>query len=281
MKLEPYVRLFRIDHAIMLSVAVFLAIGISTNGKFDIPIELILASLSVPFFVEMGSFALNDYFDVKVDKENKRTDRPIAQGEISPKDALWLSLFFYFVALIISVLFLPFIANLIVFIFSALSILYNYKLKEFALIGNLYIAFSMGIPFIFGNLIVSPQILSSIFSISLVSVIAGLGREIVKTVQDFEGDLKHRSAHTLPKFIGKKSSLQLASLLFFLLFPLSFIPFFVGLKINILSLGLVFLSASSFFQIGLILLKENLEKIRSASLFSLQIGLIGYALSLI
>jgi hypothetical protein len=37
----------------------------------------------MPLWLEMGAFALNDYFDVEVDRKNNRTDRPIIRGDIS------------------------------------------------------------------------------------------------------------------------------------------------------------------------------------------------------
>ena len=89
-KLLAYIRLFRIEHALMLVFAVlfaeFLAAG-AQGAPLPAP-AIIILSLCVPLFIEMGSFALNDYFDVKTDKANRRRDRPIASGEISPNAAL-------------------------------------------------------------------------------------------------------------------------------------------------------------------------------------------------
>ena len=83
--LSAYTRLFRIEHALLLAVAVLL--GELLSGALPV-LPLLLCSLAVPVFIEMGSFALNDYFDVKADKANKRNDRPIASGEISPRAAI-------------------------------------------------------------------------------------------------------------------------------------------------------------------------------------------------
>jgi 4-hydroxybenzoate polyprenyltransferase len=47
---------------------------------------------------------------------------------------------------------------LISLVFNFLAVLYNYKLKDLPLIGNIYIALTMGIPFIFGALAISDSV---------------------------------------------------------------------------------------------------------------------------
>jgi len=295
---SSYVRLFRIEHALLLAVAVLigelLASGASSSSLPSgllspamLPaLPLLLCSLAVPVFIEMGSFALNDYFDVKTDKANKRTDRPIASGEIPPSRALVAAAACYIIG-IAAALPLPQTALYITLLFAALSIAYNFRLKELPLIGNIYIAASMSIPFLFGALVVSPGILTRIWAVALVAFVAGLGREIIKSAEDMEGDVKHRNARTLPVAIGRKNALLFASLLYALLVPLSLTPFALGLRANILSLGLVLLTAFSFAAMAVIASRATekdhaaLISLRKASLLALGVGLLGYAASLL
>jgi geranylgeranylglycerol-phosphate geranylgeranyltransferase len=234
----------------------------------------------------MGSFALNDYFDVKTDKANKRHDRPIASGEIAPQAALIAALLCYVVG-IAAALPLPPLALYITLIFAALSIAYNFKLKELPLVGNKYIAASMAIPFLFGNLVVAPIIYPWILAIALVAFVAGLGREIIKSAEDMEGDVKHRGARTLPVVIGKKNALLLSAALYAALVPLSLLPFAIGLRANILSLGLVLLTAFSFAAMAAMAARASdkdqaiLIALRKASLLALGVGLVGYMASLL
>lgn len=278
-----YRRLFRIEHALLLAVAVLL--GELLSGALPAP-ALLLFSLAVPVFIEMGSFALNDYFDVKSDKENRRLDRPIASGEISPRAALIAAALCYVIG-IAAALPLPSAALYIALIFAILSIAYNFRLKELPLVGNLYIAASMAIPFLFGSLVASPSILPQVWAIALVAFTVGLGREIIKSAEDVEGDVKHRRARTLPVVIGKRNSLLFASLLYALAVPLSLSPFALGLRANILSLGLVSLTALSFAAMAYIAARASekdqaaLISLRKTSLLALGIGLAGYAASLI
>ncbi len=279
--MNAYLRLFRIEHALMLAVAVLL--GELLSGALP-ALPLLICSLAVPVFIEMGSFALNDYFDVKTDKANKRTDRPIAAGEIPSNRALIAAALCYVIG-IAAALPLPSAALYITLLFAFLSIAYNFRLKELPLIGNLYIAASMAIPFLFGNLVVAPGIYLHIWAVALVAFAAGLGREIIKSAEDMEGDVKHRNARTLPVVIGKKNALTLAALLYALLVPLSLSPFALGLHANILSLGLIILTALSFAAMAYLAAtdesKGNLIALRKASLLALGVGLAGYAASLI
>jgi geranylgeranylglycerol-phosphate geranylgeranyltransferase len=267
----------------MLAVAVLL--GQLLSGALP-ALPLLLCSLAVPVFIEMGSFALNDYFDVKTDRANKRGDRPIASGEISPRAALLASAGCYLLG-IAAALPLPPAALYITLLFAFLSIAYNFKMKELPLVGNAYIAASMAIPFLFGSLVASPSILPHIWAIALVAFVAGLGREIIKSAEDMEGDVKHRGARTLPVAIGKKNALAFAALLYALLIPLSLSPFALGLRANILSLGLVLLTAFSFaamaYLAGSAPEKDSatLIALRKSSLLALGVGLAGYAASLL
>jgi len=284
--LDAYRRLFRIEHAFMLSFAVGLALLISSGASVSPfpPYNIIAAALLVPFLIEMASFALNDYLDVKTDKENRRGDRPVASGEIGPKSALAASIACYIAGLLTAFL-LPPSAFCIAVLFAILSIAYNWKLKDLPLVGNAYIAASMAIPFLFGSLVAIGSLPPSLLAIAAVAFIAGLGREIIKSAEDVEGDVKHRKANTLPALIGRKNSARIAAALYFLLVPLSLLPFAYGLRTNTLSLGMILLTALSFAFLGYSVAKEQgkpcLEAARKASLLALGIGLLGYAASLI
>src|SRR3989344_6111544 len=283
--LSAYRRLFRIEHALMLCVAVLLAeLLAARQWGFVLSPLTIFYSLLVPLFIEMGSFALNDWFDVESDRENKRGDRPLVTGEIG-KDAALASSVVCYVLGVAAAAALPPLAFQIALLFAALSVLYNWKLKDLPLAGNAYIGASMAIPFVFGAVVAAGEVSPQLLAISSVAFVAGLGREIVKSTEDVEGDVKHRGARTLPAVIGKKNSCYFAAALYFLLVPLSFLPFAYGLKPKLLSLGLIIVTAAAFAAMGVSVVKnqskENLESARKASLAALGVGLLGYAATLI
>ena len=284
---SAYARLFRIEHAFMLSFAVLISLLLSQRlGAGALPDAPVLAAaLLVPFLIEMASFALNDYFDVETDRENRRLDRPLASGEITPQTAFILSLILYAAGLALSLM-LPLPAIGIAAVFALLSVAYNYRLKELPLVGNAYIAASMAIPFIFGNSVfpgASPH--PAILAVSLVAFVAGLGREIAKSAEDVEGDVLRRKARTLPALIGVRKSAYAAAACYSLLVPASFIPFAYGMPVNLPALGFTALAAFSFASIAVFAAKdhgkESLAAARKASLLSLALGLVGYAASLL
>ncbi|MGC8479788.1 MAG: UbiA family prenyltransferase [Candidatus Micrarchaeia archaeon] len=208
-RLKGVLRLTRIEHSIMLVVAV-LAGELLTLGK--LPSILILAfSLITPIFISMASFAINDYFDVEVDKLNKKK-RPLVTGEITKNEAIYITIICLFIGVFTS-LFINIYAFLIAVIFGALAMLYSYKLKELPILGNLYIAFSMAIPFIYGDFVVKNTLVLSIYIVSIMIFLSGVAREIHGTIRDYEGDRK-RNVVSLPHLIGIKPSAVIAAILY-------------------------------------------------------------------
>lgn len=272
MDFEAVARLTRIEHGIMYAIAVL--IGIAITGFFPSSSILLLAFL-VPLFSEMGAFALNDYFDIAADRANRRTDRPLVSGRISPSFAL----LFGIAAILLSLVFAFFINEnvfLLTLALDALALLYNAKLKLLPLVGNAYIAFTMGIPFVFGNLVVSGSPLTVNLILFLLGFVAGLAREIIKSIEDMEGDRAVRKAATLPIVIGEKYALATAIALYLLFLPLSFLPFAYGLGGNAVSYALLAFAIVLVFANILHALRREYKKSRLLSLAALFIGLLAY-----
>lgn len=281
--LSAFLRLTRFEHAIILAIAVLIG-EIIAGGTFPLFSFAILLSLLVPIFSEMGSFALNDYLDIGTDKLNKRNDRPLVTGEIEPRFALWFSV----VSILVSVL-LSYFINIYAFgialIFNILAIAYNYKLKDLPLVGNVYIGLTMAIPFLFGSVVIrnSADFDPTILSIFAIAFIAGTAREIIKSVEDMEGDKKARKSNTLPILIGADNSRKLAALLYVIFVPLAFAPFYLGLTASIVPLALVTIADLGILYIAYTVFSgcshPVLKKARNLSLLFLFIGLIGLLLA--
>ncbi|MFH1222556.1 MAG: UbiA family prenyltransferase [Candidatus Micrarchaeota archaeon] len=273
--LKQLAKLTRIEHGVLYTIAVFM--GIIIAGKIpDAPV--LLLALLIPLFSEMGAFALNDYFDIAADRANKQLDRPLVSGKIKPSFALWFSA----ACIILSIILAYFISLpifLLTLLLNILAVAYNAKLKELPLVGNFYIAFTIGIPFLFGNLVVAQTLLIPNIILFVLGLVAGLGREIIKSIEDMEGDKQARKAKTLPLVIGEKPSLAIAVLLFLLFIPLAWLPFFYGLRGNIISYifvaaGVLCILANIYYA-----LKYNYKNARTLSLIAFFFGLIGYLLS--
>lgn len=270
--LRDFARLTRFEHALMLAFAVLIAETI-VLGALP-PLEpMIIISILVPIFSEMGSFALNDYFDIETDRLNKKKG-PLVSGAIKPQAAMSFAI----ASLVISSVLAYFINNLafaIVFAFNVFAVAYNWKLKDLPLLGNVFIGLTMAIPFIFGNYVVSTELSSLAVILAALGFVAGVAREIIKSVQDMEGDVKARGSKTIPVIIGKKPATYLALLLYLLFIPLTILPFVSGLAPDGISTFLVAFADAMILSICYKALGEDYKFARNASLIAFFVGMLG------
>ncbi|MEM3364009.1 MAG: UbiA family prenyltransferase [Candidatus Micrarchaeia archaeon] len=277
MRLKAITELVRIEHSIMLMLGVVVAILLLDLNAT--PAQLALLFLC-PFLISAGAFALNDYFDAESDKINKK-DRPIVRDEISKGDALRIAILLLLVGIACAYpLGIP--AFAIAVAFAALSVLYDWKLKDTALVGNVIIASSMAIVFIFTEVALAGTVSQLTLMICATSFLSGLGRELQKTVQDIEGDIKARHSKTLPVLIGTQASLHLSVFLIIIASAIALYLFFAvpPLKNNyayvIPALGSVIgLFYAAYLSYGS---REKQEIGRKISLYSLMLGIVAYIL---
>ncbi|HNT60359.1 MAG TPA: UbiA family prenyltransferase, partial [Candidatus Bilamarchaeaceae archaeon] len=247
------------------------------------PLGLVfLLALLVPALSEMGSFALNDYTDVDADRANGRADRPLVGGELGMGFALWLSVF----CLLASVLVAAAInadALIIALVFNGLAVAYNLWLKGVPALGNMYIAATMAIPFIFGPVALGLPLTPTIWLIASLGFVSGLGREIVKSTEDMEGDRAAGRGKTLPVVVGRDNALAIAAALFIAFMPLAALVFVEGLRLSALSgvffaaaeLGILWVAVYAVFSKE----KGALENVRKRSLLFLGLGLASLLLA--
>jgi len=279
-KFDAFVRLTRIEHALMLCVAVLIG-EVVALGRFP-SLGLAILTFLPPFFIEMSAFAINDFFDVEADRRNGRTDRPLVSGEATVGEALAISAIGMVVGISTAWL-INYPCFLIALIFGALAFFYSYKLKDVALVGNIYIALTMAIPFVFGNMAVSDSISPSITVLALIAFVTGLGREVMGTVRDIEGDRLRPGARTLPMIIGTRMALIYSSLLYVLAALMSIVPFILIpqykndlnylVPVAICDVILLYIAARSLSNS-----KEFLESARKLSLAGMAFGLFGFFL---
>jgi geranylgeranylglycerol-phosphate geranylgeranyltransferase len=232
-KLRAIWELMRLEHGVMLFIAILIGSIISQktiDGSTNLPLIGVFLTFFTALFLEASTFALNDYYDLEIDRINKRADRPLVRGDISPKTALY-SFYILFPLGLICSYFVNTTCFVIALITALLSVLYDAKMKKIKLVGNFYIAYIMAIPFIFGgaavlknNTFSLENINPVIYIIALIAFLAGSGREIMKDVMDFEGD-KVQGVRSFPKYVGLRSSNILAALFYIAAIVLSFLPY--------------------------------------------------------
>lgn len=230
-KLKATWELMRLEHGVMIFIAILIGSVIALEGNAFPSVYTLVLTFFTALFLEASTFALNDYYDLEIDKRNKRKDRPLVRGDLSPKTALYLFLVLFPLGIICS-----FFVNLSCFIIALITalfaILYDVKLKKIKLLGNFYISYAMAIPFIFGGAAVITEntlfftIHPAIYIIALIAFLAGSGREIMKDVMDFKGD-KEKGVKSFPKYIGIRKSNILSAFFYIIAIALSFLPYFV------------------------------------------------------
>jgi len=292
-KLKAIWELMRLEHGVMLFLAILIGSLISQKTLYDnlnLPLLNIILTFFTALFLEASTFALNDYYDLEIDRINKRTDRPLVRGDISPKTALNIFYFLFPLGLICSY-FVNMTCFIIALITALISVLYDVKMKKIKLIGNFYIAYIMAIPFVFGGATVQGststpfslgEINPVIYIIALIAFLAGAGREIMKDVMDFEGD-KIQGVKSFPRYIGIRPSNGVASVFYLVAIALSFLPYFssdFGVYYrNISYFILVFITDTILLSTCLQLVfkrQPNMKFLRKYTLLAIFVGLLAF-----
>ena len=279
--------LMRLEHGLMVAIAVLIGSLIALKGEGLPTFQIFILTFFTALFIEASTFALNDYYDLEIDKKNKREDRPLVRGDLSPKTALYLFFIFFPLGIICSY-FVNLACFIIALITALLAIFYDTKLKKIKLLGNFYIAYIMAIPFIFGGATVVAkgtiffEIDPSIYVVALIAFLAGSGREIMKDVMDFEGD-KEKGVKSFPKYIGSRKSNILAAFFYIIAIALSFLPFsmerFELYYLNYYYLVLVLITDTMLLSTSIHLIirkKPYLKLYRKFTLIAIFIGLLAF-----
>jgi len=216
--MNPYIALTRPGNAILTALAViagaFIAKG--PEGILDFQTEITICCISAMMLVGGGN-ALNDYNDRKSDKEN-HPERPIPNGKISAENALNFAQILLGLGLVILIFTLD---NKMPFVIALLGVItliaYENGLKAAGIAGNIAVGLMSGAVFLYAGMAVNdPGPTIWMFGLA---VLATITREIVKDVQDLEGD---KDRFTLPARIGIGTSLNLATLILLVAIGLSY-----------------------------------------------------------
>jgi len=182
----------------------------------------VLAACFSGGFITAASNTINDFYDIEIDRINK-PNRPIPAGMVTRNGAFVFSLFLYVTGIILGLL-INVTAFVIALCTSILLYFYSAKLKRTVLLGNLSVSLATALAFIYGGVAVGRvknALIPAVFAFMM-----HFGREIIKDMEDIEGDKKHR-AITLPVRFGLLPAKWSASIIFFLLFILTIIPFLI------------------------------------------------------
>ncbi len=222
-KLKAYAELLRVHNLIAT------ALGVLAGALLvELPLlEPTIIAIVTAVMVAAAGYAINDYFDVEIDKINK-PERPIPSGRVSEREALLIAYPLFVLAPIIALLIGPFTALFAAFN-SVLMYYYSKTLKKLGLIGNLVVAFSTAATIFYGALaqvevVGEWSVLLHIMPVVLMTFFLGLGREIVKGVEDYYGD-KANNVRTLAVIKGPTFALKTSLVLTLLAIIMAILSF--------------------------------------------------------
>jgi geranylgeranylglycerol-phosphate geranylgeranyltransferase len=231
---------------------------------------------SVVFLVTGAGNVINDYFDHKIDSIN-RPDRPIPSGRIQRKTALYIAISLFVVGILLSLLLGP-LCLFLAIVNSWLLIFYASTFKRMVLIGNLVVGYLAGSTFLFGGAleIFNGMGIRSNVVLFLLAILVTMAREIVKDIQDIEGDSK-AGATTLPITVGKEFSARLTAVLGLTGVILSPLPLLLNEAFGVLYLVIIFVAdLLLLLSINEIILKDNSKKSSRLLKIAMFVALIAF-----
>lgn len=267
--MRPWIRIIRPINGVMGFIATWISalIGVGTSVTHHL-LPVLIASVAV-FLVTSGGNIINDMVDVESDRVN-HPKRPLVQGTITMGQARAASMFLFAAAVVITPIFISLYAFAVVIIAEVLLVSYEVSLKKKGFVGNVSISILVGLIFIFGGIAVN-----STYKMLILFAMAGLAnlsREIIKDMEDMEGDVDRV---TLPKKYGTRvaSSVAIASIA--IAVSLSLVPYFVGI------FPLIYLVAVAFSDLLFITSALNIRKphlSQNLSKFAMIIGLVAFTI---
>ena len=256
---------------VLITIITILIAAIIT-GKFTFTSSLIYAIITAAF-IAAGANIINDIFDVEIDKINK-PNRILPAGKISLQHAWLYFSIAYLTGLIFAVL-SDIIMLIIAVVIAVLLYLYSAYLKRTIIWGNLAVSMAAATAFLYGAQAVSHWmygIIPAVFALFF-----HFGREVVKDMQDMDGDLAYNAVTFAGRF-GKQKSVLLINITFVILIVLTLIPYFLGIYnqfyLWIVVLGVDFVLAGICIVLWMYNDRSSLGKISHLLKLDMLIGLL-------
>ena len=270
-KLTSIVKIIRPLNFLITFISVILAAILCHPSEFSL-VKILSAALAAGLTAAAGNI-INDIYDIEIDKVN-RPLRPLPSNKIKIKEAYGLYILLVVISIILSYL-VSEVALVIVLISILLLFLYSKYLKRILLVGNIIVAFLTGLVFIFGGVVVENPIAAIVPAVF--AFLINLIREIVKDMEDVEGDSR-AGVTTFPIRFGFKNSRSLIVALTFLLILFTFFPFVTNLyKIEFFILVMVVVNPVLVYCLKIIFENnsdKNLKMISNLLKLDMVIGLI-------
>ena len=222
-RLRAFLELSRPANGAIAFVSVLLGGLFAVEGHLNhlADLGLLMAACSALLLLAAGN-TLNDYYDFEIDRTNKPR-RPIPSGRIQRREAFIAAILLMGSGVAIGC----FVNRYVAMIAVCVSIsLFGYALwlKRTAIAGNLLVGFLTGLTFIAGGAVY--ESLRGTLIPATFALLFTTAREIVKDIEDTEGDLKH-DANTIA-VVDKSAAVLIASIFMGTVILFSPVPYLLG-----------------------------------------------------
>lgn len=213
-KLKAVLKLVRPRNMAISFLGVVVGMLLVSNTT-AVEFKVFLAAVSAMLILGGGN-ALNDYYDVDADRVN-RPQRPITSGMIKRENARLISILLFLAGISIA-FFINHYCLLLAVINSGILAAYAKYSKKAFLVSNIAVSYLTASVFIYGGLSIyqttqfNPLGVETLLVLLSSSFFMTFSREIIKDIEDVEGDSKIR-AKTLPTKIGNSKSKNIAVLI--------------------------------------------------------------------
>lgn len=270
----------RLERAVSAVMGVLLT-GVVVKDLTGFNLVYVYACISV-FFAAIANFVLNDIHDLEIDRINGRQDRPLANGTLHRKTAVYI----VGASILVSVSFallLPGTPRVLILAGLPLSLVYNIHLKRFLMFKNLFTGLANVGVILVGGLLVDNPIEPLVYYLALVGFFFSLSYEVMLDIADVKGD-KANGVETIPGRFGVTNAAWFSVLIGLGAVFANPLPFFIQFDSRLfhdpLFLGLVLISVINRLMISRELIRDqspsNVRRLKKRLFRNLQIGGIGY-----
>jgi geranylgeranylglycerol-phosphate geranylgeranyltransferase len=274
LNLRAAVSILRPVNCAMIGFAVVIGYFVSKPAAVS-PIDIVLGFIT-GFAICAFSMVANDYYDIDVDRVNQPS-RPLPSGALSKSDAVAIAAVTLILGFVATALTLDFQAMLIVALYSFLAWLYDFRAKKYGVVGNMVVASSLAIPFVYGGVISGGHVLDSLLLfMASTSFLAGVGREIVKAMADVPGD-KERGVRSYASVHGMRAASLLGALFFLAAVVTSVLPLFLVSVNDFYRVGVLLPDAAFVYLAYRIVTRPDVARalsVKRAALMGMLLGLI-------
>jgi len=269
--IKHYIVLLRPSNFVITVLSVLVSCLLAGGNAGNMP-AMVLASLAAGL-IGGGGMVINDIFDVEIDRINK-PERPLPSGNVALRSAAVFYALLTAVGLLLN-LFLHSSAQAIAAGAAVLIFFYSYRLKSTPLFGNVTVGLLTGLAFIYGGAAVGN--IERAMVPALFAFLINVGRELIKDMEDVEGDaLNH--AGTFPVKFGMKSASAVATLILLAVIVSTIIPF-ADHQYGALYFAIVFLGVDCVIAFCLVSMwkdstPKNLNTLSAILKYDMLIGLI-------